>query len=66
LSGTNNHTTTLAIRDANNDYQTVAGPVPFKTAGQTTMSTIGYVLTGIDAGVIAADNFLVRRLADVP
>jgi hypothetical protein len=30
------------------------------------MSTIGYVLTGIDAGVIAADNFLVRRLADVP
>jgi hypothetical protein len=66
LSGANSNTTTLAIRDANNDYQTVAGPVPFKTAGQTTMSTIGYVLTGIDAGVIAADNFLVRRLADVP
>jgi hypothetical protein len=30
------------------------------------MSTIGYVLTGIDAGVIAADNFLVKRLADIP
>jgi len=31
-----------------------------------TMSTIGYLLSGIDAGIIAADNFLVRRLEDPP
>jgi hypothetical protein len=32
----------------------------------TTLRQIGYVLTGIDAGIIGADNFRVIRLSDVP
>ncbi|HWP71124.1 MAG TPA: hypothetical protein VNM36_08490, partial [Gemmatimonadaceae bacterium] len=32
----------------------------------TTLKQIGYVLTGIDAGIIGADNFRVVRLSDVP
>jgi hypothetical protein len=39
---------------------------PFKTSGQKTFSTIGYRLDGIDAGIMAADNFLVVRLTDKP
>lgn len=41
-------------------------PVTKLVPAATTLSTIGYVLTGIDAGIIAADNFRVRRLPDVP
>jgi hypothetical protein len=32
----------------------------------TTVKRIGYILTGIDAGIIGADNFKVSRLQDIP
>jgi hypothetical protein len=44
-------------------------PVPVTvppTPPQTTFSTLGYRLDGIDAGVILADNFVVTRLRDKP
>ena len=56
----NSYRTSLAINSV-----TVVSNVPFVNAAKTA-STIGYVLNGIDAGVIAADNFLMRRLADPP
>jgi len=59
-NGQNSYRTSLAINNV-----TVVSNVPFVNAAKT-MSTIGYVLAGIDAGIIAADNFLVRRLADPP
>ena len=52
------------------------GPTPLTVAtvatnpnvipNATTLKQIGYVLTGIDAGIIGADNFRVLRLSDVP
>jgi hypothetical protein len=59
-NGQNSYRTSLAINNV-----TLVSNVPFVNAAKT-MSTMGYVLTGIDAGIIAADNFLVRRLADPP
>ncbi len=47
-------------------YRTVVANVPFLATSQRTVSTIGYFLSGIDAGIIAADNFLMKRLADIP
>jgi hypothetical protein len=32
----------------------------------TSLKQVGYVLTGIDAGIIASDNWRVTRLADIP
>ena len=59
-NGQNSYRTSLAINNV-----TVVSNVPFVNAAKT-VSTIGYVLTGIDAGIIAADNFLMKRLADPP
>jgi hypothetical protein len=47
------------------DYRTVVSNAGFKNAA-TTVSTIGYYLSGIDAGIIAADNFRMKRLPDTP
>jgi len=59
-NGQNSYRTSLAINNT-----TVVSNVPFVNSAKT-MATIGYVLSGIDAGIIGADNFLVRRLADPP
>ena len=39
---------------------------PNAIANATTLKQIGYVLTGIDAGIIGADDFRVIRLPDIP
>jgi len=62
-NGQDSFTTSLEIR-IDGTYQTVVANAPFITPSATTFSTLGYVLTGIDAGIIAADNFLVQRKAD--
>jgi hypothetical protein len=61
LNDQNEYTTSLSIGGS-----PVATNVPFVTPSATTVSTFGYVLTGIDAGIIAADNFLMKRLPDIP
>jgi hypothetical protein len=43
---------------------TVAGPITASRA--TSLKQIGYVLTGIDAGIIGSDNWTVTRLPDIP
>ncbi|HZI29931.1 MAG TPA: hypothetical protein VFD64_17300 [Gemmatimonadaceae bacterium] len=58
-------TTTLAIRNSAGAYINVAGPVAF-TNSATSVAKFGYVLSGIDAGVIGVDNLLMRRLTDNP
>ena len=60
----NPHKAFLEIKDASGNYQPVAGPVDFVTTGETTLGVVGYVLKGIDAGVVGADNIIVRRRAD--
>jgi len=39
---------------------------PFNTNNATTFVTLGYRLDGVDAGIMAADNIVVKRLADTP
>lgn len=63
LNDQNEYTTSLTI-DGNS--VPLATNVAFVTPGETTVTTFGYVLTGIDAGVIAADNFLMKRAPDQP
>jgi hypothetical protein len=41
-------------------------PVLKSVPAATTVTTFGYVLTGIDAGIIAADNFIMKRNHDIP
>jgi hypothetical protein len=57
----NDFTTDLYINDV-----LVLSNVLFKTQNQTTFNTIGYQLAGVDAGIMAADDFLVKRLFDKP
>jgi hypothetical protein len=56
--------TFLEIKDASGNYQLVRGPVDFVTPGETTLGVVGYFLSGIDAGIIGADNIVVRRRPD--
>jgi hypothetical protein len=65
VNGLNSYRTSLAVK-INGTYQTVVSNVPFINTSEKTASTIGYVMTGIDAGIIAADNFLLQRTADIP
>ena len=58
----NPFTTTLQMKDAAGVYQTLAGPAIFTP--QEALGSFGYILSGIDAGVVGADNFIVRRRAD--
>jgi len=60
-ASSNDHTTDLYINGT-----LVLSNVPFKTLGQTTFSTIGYRLDGVDAGIMLADNFKVTRGVDTP
>jgi hypothetical protein len=57
---TPNFTTSLAINGI-----TYVTDAPFKQ-NTNKFTAIGYVLDGIDAGIIGADNFLVIRLPDIP
>ena len=58
---------------SNNDFKTdlyidgvlVFSNRPFRT-NTTTFVTLGYRLDGVDAGIMAADNIVVKRLADTP
>jgi hypothetical protein len=65
VDGVNSYRTSLAVR-IGSTYQTVVSNAPFLDTAAKTLSTIGYVMTGIDAGIIAADNFLIQRQADIP
>jgi hypothetical protein len=58
LNGVGSQTVTLSI----NDGADTTLPAP----NATSFGQIGYVLTGIDAGIIAADNFRVIRVSDIP
>jgi len=62
--------TTLNPATSNRVSLTINGiPVatnPNVIPNATTLKQIGYVLTGIDAGIIGADNFRVVRQSDVP
>ena len=61
-NGTNAFTTVLAIRNSSGGYDTIAGPVTIPNT--STVAKFGYVLSGIDAGVIGLDNLLLRRITD--
>jgi hypothetical protein len=67
LNGQDNFTTSLAILfPGDTVYTTVVGPVPFMNTSARTVSKLGYILTGIDAGIVAADKFRMARLEDIP
>jgi hypothetical protein len=59
----NDYTTDVYIDDMTTPVFTNRA---FRSATQKTFATLGYKLDGIDAGIMAADNILVRRLPDKP
>jgi hypothetical protein len=61
LNDAKDHTVSLSI---NGTSVASAQDVPASRA--TSLKQIGYVLTGIDAGIIASDNWRVTRNADIP
>jgi hypothetical protein len=69
LNGENSYRTSLAINGtthvSNTPFVSTVSGVPVAVA-EKTVSTIGYHLTGIDAGIVVADNFLMKRLQDSP
>jgi hypothetical protein len=62
--GSNDQTVSLAIGPVGGALTTywTNKPAPFATS----LKQMGYVLTGIDAGIIASDNWKTTRLADQP
>jgi hypothetical protein len=61
LDPDSSHTVSLAINGV-----PVANAQGIPAPRATTLKQIGYVLTGIDAGIIASDTWKVTRLSDIP
>jgi hypothetical protein len=60
LDSTKSHTVSLEIDGNSTVITNQAAP------NATSLKQIGYVLDGIDAGIIGADNFRVIRREDIP
>jgi hypothetical protein len=67
LNNAQDKTVSLSIRNpATNEFEPVAGAQNISAVRATSFKHIGYVLTGIDAGIIGSDDWRVTRLPDIP
>jgi hypothetical protein len=54
------------LNPSTNEFDPVAGAQNIAAIRATSFKHIGYVLTGIDAGIIGSDEWRVTRLPDIP
>jgi hypothetical protein len=67
LNPAQDKTVSLSILNpSTNEFEPVAGAQNLAAVRATSFKHIGYVLTGIDAGIIGSDDWRVTRLPDIP